>query len=221
MNINPQPERSRVPAKQTVAGRIAVLASEFPSRTEAARTAGISTEQLRRYIAGAAPRLEPIARLCQAVGWSLDYIWTGHVRQASAMDPTQGLRIHDAAVHRGSLADTCAANDTNMFCASWLQKRGWQPEAMVCIIWRGDSLDDLIQDGQPVLIDTSERQVNTDGLYALWQDEWLTLKIIQADWQGNLFLRSRNRNYREVMITADNVPALDILGRVVMAGRYL
>lgn len=58
--------------------RISALVDMFETRTKAAEIAGISTDQLARYTSGKSqPAFVPIAKMAQAMGVSLEWIWTG------------------------------------------------------------------------------------------------------------------------------------------------
>lgn len=58
--------------------RITELVNQFGSRTNAARIAGISTDQLSRYLTGLSqPSIAPIASMASKAGINLHWIWTG------------------------------------------------------------------------------------------------------------------------------------------------
>ncbi len=64
---------------KSIGRRLAQVADLYGTRAAAAQVAGISTDQLARYINGSSPRLgfAPVARLCQAKGISLEWLWNG------------------------------------------------------------------------------------------------------------------------------------------------
>jgi transcriptional regulator with XRE-family HTH domain len=58
--------------------RIAVLVRLHGGRAAAARAAGISADQISRYVQGrSSPGFETLARLAQGHGVSLDWLWSG------------------------------------------------------------------------------------------------------------------------------------------------
>lgn len=54
--------------------RLKALVDMFPTQEEAARVAGVSTVQLRRYLAGSPIKFDAVARLAQHQGVSLDWL---------------------------------------------------------------------------------------------------------------------------------------------------
>ena len=61
-----------------IANRIAATVSLLGTRIHAAAVAGISRDQLARYVNGTSqPAFIPIARLADEAGVSLDWIWSG------------------------------------------------------------------------------------------------------------------------------------------------
>lgn len=62
-----------------VGSRIDEMCKYIGDRKDAAAVAGLSTDQLGRYIAGTSPRLGliPIAKLCDKSGYNLEWVWSG------------------------------------------------------------------------------------------------------------------------------------------------
>lgn len=65
-------------AREELAGRIAAVVRLHGGRASAARAAGISPDQVSRYVQGhSSPGFETLARMAQAHGISLDWLWSG------------------------------------------------------------------------------------------------------------------------------------------------
>jgi transcriptional regulator with XRE-family HTH domain len=65
-------------ANEGLGERIAALVRLHGGRAAAARAAGISTDQISRYVQGrSSPGFETLARLAQGHGVSLDWLWSG------------------------------------------------------------------------------------------------------------------------------------------------
>lgn len=77
---------SNDPSSPTEVGsRISAVVDLYQSRIKAAEAAGVSTDQLARYISGdSQPKLGAIARLADGVGVRLEWIWSGTGSQKSA-----------------------------------------------------------------------------------------------------------------------------------------
>jgi len=94
-----------------IGSRIDAVCKSIGSRKDAATVAGLSTDQLGRYIAGESPRLGfvPIAKLCDAAGYSLEWVWTGQ----GPMRPTEEPQWADAPAidwGYGKVKDQCRNN---------------------------------------------------------------------------------------------------------------
>jgi phage repressor protein C with HTH and peptisase S24 domain len=78
-----------------------------------------------------------------------------------------------------------------------------------------------IRDGALALVDTSEHQVSSDGVYVLQLDGHLIAKRLQPDFAGGVFIRSDNPAYREQHLPADLAANLTVVGRAIWAGGKL
>lgn len=77
LNAGNELERaSQVPARE-LEYRISALVGLFKSRTEAAKVAGMSTDQLARYEKGGTPSFSPLAKLAVVKGVRLEWLATG------------------------------------------------------------------------------------------------------------------------------------------------
>lgn len=75
-------------------GRISAIINAYPSKTAAARAAGVTVEQLSRYVKGVnrAP-FDTIFRLCAPIGVSLDWVATGRPPPATENIQTERYEI--------------------------------------------------------------------------------------------------------------------------------
>jgi phage repressor protein C with HTH and peptisase S24 domain len=80
------------------------------------------------------------------------------------------------------------------FRSDWLRSQGWNPHTHFTMRCKGDSMEPTIQDGAPVVIDTSDagRRVQTGRIYALSIDGELLLKRLDKLPGGVLRVRSDN-----------------------------
>ena len=215
--------------------RISALVAEFGSRVNASKVAGVSTDQLSRYEAGTtAPRMEPIARMCAAKGWSLDYLWWGRHTMAapSVVADSQAAYRNTDFVYIPRYDVEAAAGDgasiaeerivgRYAFRRSWIRTKGWDPANLALIQARGDSQEGLIDDGQLVLVNLADDNVRREGIFVLRLDDHLVIKIVQVDHRGTLYIRSNNPAYREIAVPANQVDELNVVGRAVWTDRLL
>lgn len=105
------------------------------------------------------------------------------------------------------------------FKREFLKRKG-HPQEMVLMDVVGDSMEPEILSGDTVLIDESQREIISGGLFAVGIDSAVLVKYVDA-LPGKLSFRSRNERYApiEVDMTGDLADMVRILGRVVWSCR--
>lgn len=85
---------------------------------------------------------------------------------------------------------------------------------------RGDSMAPLLQDGDLVLIDTSDNEPSSEGIYAVRLAGRVFIKRLQQLPGGKLTISSDHPSYEPIVLDRDNIPSdLCIIGRVAWASR--
>lgn len=87
-----------------------------------------------------------------------------------------------------------------------------QPENIKLIKAVGDSMTPLIQDGDYVFVDTTNPNINSDGVYVLRLPTGLSIKRIQNGLSGDVIVRSDNPLYEPLTAKLGDIR---ILGRVI------
>lgn len=126
-----------------------------------------------------------------------------------------------ASMGAGSLPGEVEEVGRMAFRRDWLRREGLATRNLVAITLAGDSMVPTIRDGALALVDTSENQVNTDGVYVLRLDGHLIAKRLQPDFAGGVYIRSDNPAYREQHLSADVAATLTVVGRAIWAGSKL
>ncbi len=105
------------------------------------------------------------------------------------------------------------------FKRDFLKRKG-QPKNMVLMDVVGDSMEPEIMSGDTVLIDESQREIISGGLFAVGIDSAVLVKYVDA-LPGKLSFRSRNDRYNpiEVDMAGDLADMVRIIGRVVWSCR--
>jgi phage repressor protein C with HTH and peptisase S24 domain len=221
-----------------VGSRIDEVCKSLGDRKVAASAAGLSTDQLGRYIAGTSPRLGffPIAKLCDAAGYRLEWVWTGAgpARRADERAPELQLQLDEgigvefslvpqyaveASAGPGRVVERESEVGKLAFRRDWIRQKGLSTKDLVVIRVVGDSMSPTIRDGALVLVDTSQEHAKADGIYVIMVDGHLMAKRLQPDLAGGgLYIRSDNPAYREQHLTADQAADFRVIGRVVWAG---
>ena len=94
------------------------------------------------------------------------------------------------------------------------------PSAAVIVVAHGDSMKDTIGDGDPIVCDTSARELR-DKIYVFRRAGELVVKRVQRHGDGTISLISDNPAYREERLPHDESDQLEVIGRVGFVFRRL
>lgn len=130
------------------------------------------------------------------------------------------LEVH-ASAGVGSIADREDAVGLIAFQASWLRKRGINPQAARALTVRGDSMEPTIRSGDVLLVDTSKDRVEDNGIYVVVSGGYVLVKRIHPRRDGSLMLISDNQTYPPEEVPVDDVDGFHVAGRVMWFGRSL
>lgn len=108
------------------------------------------------------------------------------------------------------------APDALLFSKTWLQAMGFQPDQLLLVRVKGDSMHPTLHHGSTVMIDMTATKV-TSGIYAIDQGGTAIVKRLQALLGGVIRVMSDNPAYDAFEI--DNIAAeskgFSVIGRVV------
>lgn len=99
------------------------------------------------------------------------------------------------------------------FCRDYLSKKG-NPGQMVIMEVIGDSMEPVICESDAVLIDQSQLDIYSGGIYALGIFEAIMVKRLEKH-PNKLLVLSENSNYTPIALQGDELDAVRIIGRVV------
>jgi len=105
------------------------------------------------------------------------------------------------------------------FRTAYIRRRRLKPRALMSAYAQGDSMEPRICDGDALLIDTSQTDIQDGKIYAVaWNDnEELRVKRLYKLPGGGILIRSDNRDrYPEIIVPADQIDTVTVLGRVVL-----
>lgn len=75
--------------------------------------------------------------------------------------------------------------------------------------------------GDMVLIDTHNGRVENDAVYVLQHDGDLRVKRIHRKFDGTMIVISDNKQYSDEVLDPSRAAMLNVVGRVVWAGRRM
>jgi SOS-response transcriptional repressor LexA len=212
------------PFRMDFGDRLLGLLDQFDSRTEAANIARVVPDQLARYVRGMSkPPLEVIARLAEAKGVSLDWLWKGEGPRSLIDDGTTdaagmvAVPVFDFHVSAGSgeVAESDVPVARVFFERDFLIGHGVSPRAPGLMVASGYSMKPTIDDGDPILIDRTDREPR-DKVYVFRRGGMLLIKELRRRSDGTLSLISHNPSYAPEDLPRDEADTLEIIGRVGM-----
>lgn len=210
--------------------RFSEVVGLFGTKRAAAKVIGRTDETLASYL-GAVTRAPfgAVAKLAQAKGVSLDWLWTGEgpmrggITQPSL--PVDGFvyipRYGDvrASAGSGQLVAGEGISDFLAFREDWVRFRlRRNPANLVVIEAVGDSMAPTIENGDIMLMDKAETRIRDSAIYVLASGDEAIVKRVERKFDGTIKIISDNPVYETVTVTAQQVPDLRVLGRVVWAG---
>ena len=119
-----------------------------------------------------------------------------------------------ASAGPGALPDGEEAFDAFRFSRRWLTEQGLERAQLSAITVEGDSMEPLLNDGDEILVDRSERAFR-DGVHVVRLGDSLMVKRVASAGAGRFALLSQNMAYPPVNVEAEDI---DIIGRVVWKG---
>ena len=99
------------------------------------------------------------------------------------------------------------------FPPMFFKKKNVMPECMRIIFAKGDSMADMIKDGDYVGIDISQTEVIDGEIYAVYFAGEGMIKQIFKEADGSLILHSHNQKYRDRVVSEENGANFKVIGR--------
>lgn len=197
---------------------------------------GISASTLKKWMSGnTEPKVGGLLAVARALGVTVEEIVNGPTESdragligfaesiADLDPPTIYIRRLDVGLSAGAggFADDVPELAPVPFAADVFSKTvgGRNPENMVIVHARGDSMVPTLGDGDLVMIDTTDIG-RAEGLFAVALGDELYVKRLSIGIEGSQLL-SDNRAYPPVTLTSDQLATLKIIGRVVWVGHSL
>ena len=102
------------------------------------------------------------------------------------------------------------------FRAEWIRRKRLKPSKLAVMYVVGDSMEDRLQDGDAVVVDTSQTDVVDGKVFALWYDGGERIKRLFRRPGGALIIHSDNdTKHPQMTLTPDEASHVRIIGRVV------
>jgi len=175
------------------------------------------------YIAGRSePKPSAIFSIASASGVSPAWLLTGeqssHQHEAITYIPRYDVQ---ASAGGGSVAEQERLAGHIALPTAWLRRLGGPLNTLSAIEARGESMEPDLRDGDVLLVDTSRRRVDRDGLYVLRYGDTLRVKALQQRADGGILIRSAAAHEADEIVPRERLGDLTVIGRVRWHGRSL
>lgn len=224
---NSQPQKTSVNrvggSEKELPTRIRAVQARVGTVRKAAAIAGLSTDQLNRYMNGKSqPAFEPLAKLCSEAGVRLDWLWSG--RGEMAQEEASIQRMDSARPFTRDWYDEGRQQELGSGLGEaamryMLKKEEVAEKTHLSVVTAsGDAMEPTIKDGDTLMVDTSSRTPEGGHIYLVRVGEAELPKRLHRLLDGRIKITHDNRRYGDEIADADS---LDIVGRVVWKGGYI
>ena len=163
------------------------------------------------------------------IGVDVGYVITGerkHLNVAELPDGYDGFSlvpVHDEVlISAGHGSVICSNPEPSNFMAfrnDWIRSRGFLVKDLKVFITRGDSMIPTIEDKEPILVNTGEKEPQDGHIYVIRSGEMTWVKRIQRLIDGALLLISDNKLYPAMSIKLDESNDVEVIGKVVNSSK--
>ncbi len=215
----------------SIADRLRELAGSG-STNAFAKKCGLPATSIRQYLEGSIPGADKVAQIAERNGVSLLWLVTGQGpmrRLEGSEKPTEGFddfrmvpRLNVAAsAGQGAVVEREDEDGLIAFRADWLRRRGVSPAAARALTVRGDSMEPTIRSGDILLVDTSIRSIEDNGIYVVVSAGLVQVKRVHPRPGGVIVLISDNTVYPREEVALSEASDFSIAGRVMWFGRSI
>lgn len=101
------------------------------------------------------------------------------------------------------------------FRADWIRKKHLKPKKLASMTADGDSMEDRIQHGDALVVDTSQTDIVDGKVYAIWYDGGERVKRLFRLPGGGLRIQSDNPRHPTIEVAPAATEHVRIIGRIV------
>ena len=222
--------------------RLQLILQHWPSADRLARAMSVSPSAFRKWLRGEAePSRERLVALADAAKVGIAWLAKGEgpaptiarAPQAGggtrSADPGRGIdpnrfillpkQAEAAAAGTGNPPPSRPETEYIAFRHDWVRAvLGIEPDDLILETAVGESMRPTIQDGDLLLVDTTDRTFSSFGVYVLEIGGERLVKRVQRKLDGTLVLISDNETYQPDHVTGTMLDGVTVIGRVVWGG---
>ena len=219
--------------------RLQTILRHWPSADRLARATGVSPSAFRKWLRGdAEPSRERLVALARAAGVPAGWLASGDgpaplIQGAATTSRARGTAAPlDDRIEREDFVilpkrpEAAAAGSESppqphvaefiAFRRDWVRTTlGIEPDQLLVEIALGESMQPGIQDGDLLLVDTTDNRFKSFGVYVVEISGERLVKRVQPKLDGSLSLISDNHAYEVERIPPEKAGTVHIVGRVL------
>jgi phage repressor protein C with HTH and peptisase S24 domain len=209
--------------------RLQDVVRHWPSADRLARATGVSPSAFRKWLRGdAEPSRERLVALAQAAGVSVGWLAGGEGSPPHFVGATSGAPVPDPRDYvllpkRPESAAAGAETPSPVGGAEFIAfRREWirselaiEPDRLTMETAVGESMLPTIQEGDLLLVDTTEDRARSFGVYVVEIAGERLVKRVQPKLDGSLTLISDNAAYEPEHVAPAQAGSIRVIGRVL------
>ena len=107
------------------------------------------------------------------------------------------------------------------YSLEWIRRYGLKADKLIRYKVRGSSMDPFISDGSWITVEMGTTQVTDGSVYLLRYGDQISVKFLFRRYDGGLIVRSFNPSEPDVVVPAQDLEHIEVLGRVVESTNML
>ncbi len=163
-----------------------------------------------------------LAQVSERTGVSIRWLKTGEKQSEVRESPAAYDRLNGFILiprYTMNIKSECL-KDRVPFREEWIREEMClDPSRLALIQTSGDGMEPVLHPGDLMMFDLGTKQVKDNAIYALSAGDSLLVKRIQKKIDGSLVIKSDNPAYEPEEIEAGRARDLQVIGRLVWAGR--
>ncbi len=188
------------------------------------------------FTQGTKPSFDKMVRIARLYGVHLEWLCTGEGPKLLAEKTASELAIcpsdefneeyalidgfhAQVSAGHGAVWDNEKVRRKLAFRTKWLRYRGLHPEDLRVVFAKGDSMEPTIHTGDSILVDITVNKITDGSIFVLRLGDELYAKRLQKHIDGSVTIISDNKEYKEQVVSAADLPMLNIVGKVVWIGK--
>lgn len=207
--------------------RMKVLVNDHKNPGHLAKLLEVSDRTIRKWMSGTEPARNYLERLSERLNVNAEWLVTGqgpmYRCDTDSSEAYTRIPLYDvqARAGDGGMVDSEEVEELVIFSREWIRTElRANPSSLSLIYVGGDSMEPTFRPGDVVLVDHSQAESGTDGIYVLRRDGHLLVKRIQWLSLTRLKLISDNAIYEPILVDVANLSEeFQIVGRVVWGGK--